>query len=282
MKKIIFLTLFCIFLNFNIVAEAHHCHSHYYVTYKDYFQEEQNFVDCEKHYVLKETTIYYYSNGTRRSYTTSTIFNNDGSIVIANCRDVKHFIHNKKHYFTFYQNKKYNIMDENGKITSVKNYKTLEEVAPNRLLVKLDKKYGIIDLNENRIVPIKYQKFKKVGEDLFLTKLNGYYGLLNSSNKILVKNEYDKISPLYDTFLLKKEGNFGLANSSGQIILQPNCNKIKKFGEYILVKQGNRYGLLSSNGDFITDIDYKKIKLERNSLFGKTNKNIWEEIKVEL
>ena len=193
MKKF-FAVLFLLFINISTnQVSAHSCSSHAYLTHTDYFQEERKFTDCKEHSILKETTVYFYSNGTRRTHTTSTIFDADGTVLESGCSNVNHIIHNKKHYFTFYKNKKYKIMDEKGNIITVKNYKKMEPLNNNRLLVKLDKKYGIIDIKENTIVPIKYKKFEQVNKNLFLTKLNGYYGLLDYSNNILVKNEYESI-----------------------------------------------------------------------------------------
>lgn len=278
MKKFVVCFILGLILTSNTAVEAHYCHSHYYVTYKDYFQEELNFVNCDKHYAVKETTVYYYSNGTRRSYVTSTIFNQDGSVLISGCSDLKHYVHNKKHYFTFYQNKKYQIIDEYGNYISLNNYKLMRDIAPNRLLVKLDKKYGIIDLNNNVITPIKYTSIEQVGPDLFLTKLNGYYGLLDASNNILIKNEHDKIKPLYETYLLKKYDKYGLADKNGNIILQTEYDDIEKLGEYILIKKDNKYGVLDSSGNVIAKPVYKKIRLERNNLEGKLAGNCWQNI----
>ena len=276
MKKIIFLTFFCIFLNFNIAAEAHHCHSHYYVTYKDYFQEEQNFNNCDRHFVVKETSIYYYSNGTRRSYTNSTIFNKDGSILESGCSDVKHIIYKNRHYFTFYKNKKYQIIDESGNYISIKKYKKMQEISQNRLLVKLDKKYGIIDLNENIIVPIKYDKFEQISDITFLTKLNGYWGILDINNNLLIKNEHDKISKLYDVFLVEKQNKYGIVNKFGEIILPVEFDKIKKLKEYILIEKDGKNGVLSPSGEIIAEPIYKKIRLNRNNLEGIVTKNEWK------
>ena len=99
MKKFVACFVLGIILTASNVAEAHYCHSHYYVTYKDYFQEEQSFVNCDKHYILKETSVYYYSNGTRRSYIVQTIFNQDGSVLVSGCSEVKHFVYNKYNFF---------------------------------------------------------------------------------------------------------------------------------------------------------------------------------------
>lgn len=258
-------------------ALAHHCHYNY-VTYRDYYQQEIPFHECTKHYELEETTIYYYSNGSRYTYVYSTILNSDGTVLESGCKDVRHFIQNGKHYFTFYKNKKYQIMDENGKLISTKNYKLMQEINKNKLLVKLNKKYGIIDLNDNAIIPIKYKSIKKVGDDLYLTNLNGYYGLLNSSNKVFIKSEFDKITSFHNIFKLKIDGKFGLANAKGEMILFPNCDSIKKLGEYILVKRGKEYGVFDADGTVVAEIKYRKIKFERNKLLLQNSDKTWETI----
>lgn len=256
-------------------VQAHCHHSHNYVTHTNYFQEEQHFANCNKHSLLNETTVYYYANGTRNSYTTSTIYNNDGTILESGCYNVKHLIYNNKHYFTFYKNKRYQIIDENGNYLSVKNYKYMKEIAPNKLLVKLDKKYGVIDFNEKIITPIKYKKFEQVEQNLFITQLNGYYGMCDNANNILIKNENDTIKPLYETYLLKKMGNYGLTDKNGKITLPVEYDKIKKLGEYILIEKDDKFGVLDSTGKIIAKPIYKEIRLNRNNLEGKINKGDW-------
>ena len=276
MKKFVICFVLSLVLTGNTAVQAHHCGSCSYLVGKDYHQEEYTFQNCDRHSMLEETTVYYYSNGTRRYYRTSTIFNADGSVLDSGCSNVKHIVYNKKHYFTFYKNKKYQILDEHGNYLTVKNYKMMNEIAPNRLLVKLDKKYGIIDLNENIITPIKYKKFEQVGTNLFITKLNGYYGMTDNSNNILIKNEHDKIKPLYDVFVIKKYDKFGIVNKNGNIVLQTEYDKVKKIGEYIVVKKDGKYGVLDSTGEIISEAIYKKIRLNRNSLEVKLPKNSWK------
>ena len=271
MKKFSFVLLLFFLLGLNSKVFAHHCYT--YVTYKDYYQEEHNFHNCDRHSLLKETTVYFYSNGARRSYITYTIFNKDGSILFSNCSNIRHLVYNNKHYFTFYKNKKYQIADEFGNYLSTKNYKMMDEIFPNKLLVKLNKKFGIIDLKENIIVPIKYSKFDNIGNGIFITKLNGYWGMIDYSNNILIKNEYEKISPLYETYLLKKYGKYGLADKNGNIILPAEYEDIKKLDEYIIVKKDSKYGVLDSNGEIITKPIYKKIRLNRNNLEGKLKRD---------
>ena len=58
MKKFAICFILGLIISGNCAVLAHHCHSHYYVTYKDYFQEEHNYANCDKHSMLKETTVY--------------------------------------------------------------------------------------------------------------------------------------------------------------------------------------------------------------------------------
>ena len=273
MKLKFLMILSCIVLltTNNVYAHSHYCHSScpVYLINKDYIQQEQFFTNCDKHYVLKETIICFYSNGTRRSYTNCTIYNTDGTILETDCLSVKHLAHNNQHYFIIYKNKKYSIIDDKGNYLTTKNYKKMQEIAQNKLLVKLDKKYGVINIDENIIVPIKYKEFEQIEKNLFKTKLNGYYGVIDSSNNILIKNEYDKITPMYETYILKKEGKYGLINKNGQKILEANKDSIKKLGEYILVKKDNKNDVYTANGEKINKESYSKIRLERNNLEAK-------------
>lgn len=249
----------------------HYHGSSHYVVHKDYFEDEIKLTDCEKHSLIAQTTIYYYSDGTRRSYTNYSILNSDGTVLASNCREVKHTIYNKQHYFLIKQDGSFKIINDKGVQISKRKYTKMKEIYPNKILVRADKKYGIIDLADNVIVPIKYNLIEQIAGDLFITKLNGYYGMINSLNKIYLKNEFDKIKPLYDTYLIKKKGKFGLLDLDGNVILNCDCDSIKKLGEYILVKKDKYYQAFSSQGTLVNQEKYKKIKLERNNLMGKIN-----------
>jgi len=282
MKKNWVICLTLILFITTLPACAHRCNHYHHRSYsgsnyvylikKEQSEVKSAFANCKEHLLVTNTTINYYSDGTRRVYKVYSVLNKDGAEIISDAYDIKHIIYNNKHYFIAKRSKRYKIFDANGKILNIREYSFMEELAPNKLLVKCNKKFGVININENIVVPLKYQKFEKVGADLYLTKLNGYYGFLNSDNKILLKNEYDKIKPLMDTYVLKFQGKYGLADINGKIILPPNYDKIRALGEYILVKNNAKYGLLDYSGKYITAIEYDKIKLNRNNLEVKKDK----------
>ena len=277
MKKNLIAILAFLIIGINLSAEAHYHHGScpVYLVNKDYVTQEQYFNKCKTHYVIKETIIFFYSHGTRRSFTNCTIYNTDGTILETDCLSVKHLLINNKHFFVIYKNGKYSVINDKGEFLTTKKYKQMTEVGTNKLLVKLDKKFGIIDINENIIVPIKYKKFEKTDKNLFITKLNGYYGMIDNNNQVLVKNEYEKITPLYETYLLKKYGLYGLADKNGKIILEAENGSIKKLGEFIIVKQDKKYNVYDASGMKISEKSYKKIRLNRNTLEGKLKKVGW-------
>lgn len=291
MKK--FTKLFVLFLLITTISSSltveakhhkrkHHYRSSYhyhtpYVVNTDYRESETAFQDCEDHYLVTRTSISYYSDGTKRTSTSHAVYNTSGTVLIPSCTDVKHSIYNNEHYFLVRQGRKYHIVGSYGNVLSKRKYTQMQEISTNKLLVKVDGKFGIIDLNENKIVPIKYKSFKYVAPDLYITKLNGYYGMVDSSNNIILRNEYDKIKRVYDTYVLKRDGKYGLADMNGNIILPADNDKIKKLGEYLLVEKDNKYDVYDSDGNKLNEKSYKKIRLERNILEGKSNKN-WEEI----
>ena len=251
---------------------------HIYVTSKDYSKTEQKFPNCSTHYMIVEKITYHYSDGSRRSILSCTLCNSDGTVLISDCKDIKHILYNKKHYFIIAKNG-YSLIDSEGNKITQKTYALIKDFKPNRLIVKYNRKYGIIDLKENAVVPIKYQKFKIDGNGIFIAKLNGYWGIVDSENNTLVKNDCERIKSLHDTIVLKRYGKYGLTDLDGKIIYDIKYEKIKKLGEYIIVRENKKYFVLDSDGDRINDFSYKKIKLERNTLYGLSDDKSWVEIK---
>lgn len=296
MKKLFVGSLLTVILMLESVPAWAHCcppppphrrppyyHSSYssnvYIVGREVIPNTHTFQGCNEHSATSETIVSHYSNGTSRSYTYYTVYGANGTVLATDCTDVKHIIYDGIHYLLLRKNGKYGIYSHDGVLLSNRNYTSMTEIAPNRLLVRANKLYGIIDLAENTIVSIKYKELKSVGHDLYISKLNGYYGMLNSSNVVFFAPEYDKITPLYDTFVLKKYSKYGLADAQGQLILSPIYDKIKKQGEFIVVKKDNLWGAFSSDGNALSQIKYEKIRINRNHLEGRIN-GLWVEIPV--
>ena len=249
-----------------------------YVVGQNFSKTEQKFPNCTKHYMVVETVTYHYSDGSRRSVSNCTVYNNDGTVLVEGCSSAKHILYENKHFFIICKGGCY-LIDDNGNRITQKTYSSIREFKPNRLIVKRDKRYGIIDLKENIIVPLKYQKFITEGNGIFITKLNGYWGIVDSENNILVKNDCEKIKSILDTILIKRYNKYGLADLNGKIIYDVKYDKIKKLGEYILVRDGKKWFALDSDGERLNDFSYKKIKLERNTIYGLCDDKEWVEIK---
>lgn len=297
MKKILaYITMLC-FISAPVVAKCscssnhshNHCnHSHSsssshdsnYLVNTEYRKEEQKFQNCSNHYAITEIRTDYYSNGQRHVYKNSTIYNSDGTILIANCRNFEHIIYNNKHYFIVQKDGKYGIYSSFGKKISNKNYSRLKYLKDNRILACIDKKCGIIDLEENIVVAIKYQKLINTGKDVFITKLNRYYGLIDVDNNVILKNNCEKIKQKGEFIVVKKYKKYGLYSFDGKKILDIKHQKIKILNGYILLKKDNEYGAINIETGCKSNIEFKKIKAIRNTLYGffenKESKVIFE------
>jgi hypothetical protein len=274
-------------------AKSHHHHNNpqyhsssgssstpVYLVGKETKIDEVRYPDCKDHYAVQETTTSLYSDGSKRVYSNSTVYNSDGSVLITDCRDVKHIMYDDNHYFIVSKQKNYEIIDDKAQPLTIRQYSKIQEVAPNRLLVKYNKRYGIIDLNEQTIVPIKYQKFDEISHNIFLTKLNKYYGIVDVNNRIIIDNDCDKIKPLFDTFVVKKADKYGLLDLNANTILNTEFDKIGKLGEYITVKKNGKYQVYDYAGRLLAPNQYKKLRLNRNHLQGYINR--WVDVPVEV
>ena len=248
-----------------------------YLVNTEHKTTEQKFAQCDKHYAIVETVTNYYSNGTRKVYTNSTIYNTDGTVLIPDCQSVEHVLYENNHYFLVKKEGYYQIVNKDGETISQRRYTYMKEISPERILVKFDKKYGMINVFEEIIIPIKYQEIKQVNKKIYITKLNHYYGVLDIDNNVLVKNECEKIKQSGDLIVIKKYGKFGIMDSDGNLKTKIEYSRIKHLGEYVLGKIYDKYVIFDSNGNPINQNRYEKVRLERNNLQGYLNK-IWVNI----
>ena len=177
-KKKIFIIL-ALLLTVNSV-QAHPRHYNYgygysgcsncvYLLKSDFYQKTQTLPDCEDHSILIDTTINYYSNGAKRTYSTySVVDNKKETIILSDYLDIKHVLVNNKHYFLAKNGREYKILNGKGHVIGSRQYSTMKEIAPNRFLVSINKLYVIIDINENIIAPIKYKSIEQLNKNLFM------------------------------------------------------------------------------------------------------------------
>ena len=201
MKKFVLLCCMLVTVSsVDVFAHSHHryygssCSSCVYVVRSDYFENDSKFENCDSHYLNTKTTVNYYSNGTKRTFSSYTIFNDDGTVLVADCTAVKHILYDGEHYFILRKGGYYKVVNAKAQDLTVRKYKSMKQLEPNALLVSLKKRYGVIKLDETTIIPLKYKSFEHLTKNLYLTKLNGYYGIIDRDFNILLRNEFDKIT----------------------------------------------------------------------------------------
>ena len=108
--------------------------------------KEEKFPNCKKHYMITETTINYYSDGSKRIYLNSKIYDSKNAVIASDCSSVEHIVYKNNHYFAICKNRGgCSLINEKGENITKRSYSMINKIADNRLLVKCDKKYGIID-----------------------------------------------------------------------------------------------------------------------------------------
>ena len=64
--------------------------------------------------------------------------------------------------------------------------------------------------------------------------------------------------------------------------MEPVHDRIKKLGEYILVKDKKQYSILDMSGNSVNENKYKKVRLDRNTLQGRTSDDNWVNVSTGL
>ena len=93
------------------------CSNCVYLLKSDFYQKTQTLPDCEDHSILIDTTINYYSNGAKRTYSTySVVDNKKETIILSDYLDIKHVLVNNKHYFLAKNGREYKILNGKGAV----------------------------------------------------------------------------------------------------------------------------------------------------------------------
>ena len=240
---------------------------------------QESFPDCDEHTLLINEMVTEYSDNTTTVNRLYSVVDNSGHSILMNATEVQHLFKDYDHYFLAKINGSYLVIDSYGQQTSPDRYVTATPLEPDRIKVSknlsfLKVGYGVIDYAGNEVIPVKYQSFKngKFNNGVYITKMNGYWGLVSLDTGVLLHNEYDSIKGIHYAYKLKKQGRFGLANYAGQVVLPTQYDKVDDVGDFIAVKKGNYWAAYDAYGRSLTPFKYKKIKMDRNTLIGETDR----------
>lgn len=126
-----------------------------------------------------------------------------------------------------------------------------------------NKKYCLIDMNGKKITDYKYMQLQQKSEDYILVSENGKENYINTKGQKIFNDSIQITNKglYFSTGVYKIKNKFGLININGKIITKPIYDEI--YGDQNqkswLVKKANKYGMINCDGKEFLSVIYDKI-----------------------
>jgi len=133
--------------------------------------------------------------------------------------------------------------------------------------VKINKKWGLIDANGKMVLDANYDaigEFKHYGYAVM--QKAGRVGLLNESGREIVKPKYDDLKVLDSTMVaVMDRGEWMVINLAGQTILQKGYDRVEIWSDQLLAyTKDNQWGIVSRSGQVLLPADFDDISQEKD------------------
>lgn len=145
---------------------------------------------------------------------------------------------------------------------------SIEEVLPNRLIVKSLNLFGVINLSGKVIIPFMYDDINLRSETAFFVKQRNKWALMSVNGEQLTDFRYDE--PFYYSRrgFVKENGKYGIIDSIGKEILPPQFTDLEwpysnlQDAYWVSLKkpEGIRWGRVSKDGTILLPFIYDSVK----------------------
>ena len=207
---------------------------------------------------------------------------------------------------------KYGIIDNNGKVKSCAQYKFLEDVKNQKVIIAKKDSFGLITRSGKEISEFKYSLIQRKSDSLFLAFKGNKKTIINSRGKQVLPNKYQLKQCDFNLILAKDIDRINVFNHLGEnIFSQKKDLKIKILSsELISVKKGKKikifnikksqyiiyknlqsaksinnehlifcaskkgHSILKNNGEYLLQ-NQEKIKVLKNGWFTVKNNKKW-------
>lgn len=214
------------------------------------------------------------------------IIDQQGKIIVPTIYDdVSTFSWGNGDVFSVKNGEKYGMVNRDGKIIIPVEFRYIEELNDNYLVVSPQRKVGLYDKTGNSILPVEYNWIMKTAtpnSSILVMNINEYsFNFLDKNNKIILPEDVIEYGYVLDEILLKspiardglmfvktKNGKYGLLNEISGTLEVPfiydeiiQCTNSSEGITYFSVRKGNKYGLINERGEVIIPIKYNAISL---------------------
>lgn len=161
--------------------------------------------------------------------------------------------------------------DLNGDSIAIQpQYKSLERLGPNRLVMVLNELSGVIDNQGRTIIEPRYDGVYPGGEgDHLVFEKNFKMGLMDSFGNELIPALYQSVKKMRSAWVqVRKDDRWGLRNLRDEELMGCVLMDIDSLGnDFALVQRGPLWGVIDSSGKELVPIRYGELKVANDSLF---------------
>ena len=160
--------------------------------------------------------------------------------------DIAHFY---KRHAIFFKNRKYGIMNDQGKVIIKPTFAALGKVSEFIPVTKAGK-WGFMDINGKLVLEYKFSAIESFYDFGFIVEFEGLLGLIGNDLKVLSSMNHQSIKRIGNNHLVAmKDGKYGIYSITGELVVPFNFDLIQLHDEDCLTlinEKGISYFFLDS------------------------------------
>ncbi len=181
-------------------------------------------------------------------------------------------------YFPIKLNKRWGLMDNEGKIIQQPVYDAIGEFKQfGYAVMQRDGKVGMLGGNGQEVIFPKYEDLKVLDSTMIAVMDQDEWMVINLEGEVVLQKGYERVNVWQGGFLaFMQNGLWGIVDYSGKSICKPVYENIDPFEDgYFVTNIENKKGLLTSEGVEVLVPQYEEIRIFNDDLFFFRSKNLW-------
>ena len=173
-------------------------------------------------------------------------------------------------FFPIKVNKKWGLMDSDGKIVLPPNYNAIGEFKQfGYAVMQREGGVGMLNKQGKEIVPPIYDDLKTLDSTLISVMKDGAWRVINLQGKTVLEPGYGQVKILNKQFLaFSRNHQWGVVDVQGKTVAPPAYESVELFKtHYFLTKKAGQIGLLAKNGQVILEPKASEISIYNQDLF---------------
>ncbi len=154
-------------------------------------------------------------------------------------------------YFPIKVNKKWGLINSDGKIVLQPNYDAIGEFKHfGYAVMQRSGGVGLLDSQGKEIIAPRYDDLKVLDSTLISVMRDGAWWVINLRGDIVLPKGYERVNVLNDNYIAyRRNDKWGIVDQSGRLISEPRFDDVTLAANNLfLVRKGGKLGLVSATG----------------------------------